>query len=76
MPEDAISHMIKDFIVHLGAAGRATSTIACYQRDLEHLAKDVCALMDTIISRHVKNETNINGSVRLGNAPYDFNNKS
>ncbi len=38
MPEDAMSHMIKDFIVYLGAAGRATSTIDCYQRDLGRLA--------------------------------------
>jgi hypothetical protein len=39
MPEDTISHMIKDFILHLLAAGRATSTIACYQHDLYHLAR-------------------------------------
>ena len=29
-----------------------------------------------LVSRHVKNETNISGSARLGNTPYDSNNKS
>lgn len=38
MQEDTMIHMIKDFIVHLSAAGRATSTIDCYQRDLYQLA--------------------------------------
>lgn len=33
-----MSHLIKDFILHLRAAGRATSTIACYQRDLFRLS--------------------------------------
>ena len=49
MPEDTMSHMIKDFIVHLGAAGRATSTIACYQRTLNTLkdcAFDSCRYSD------------------------------
>jgi len=32
MPEDTMTHMIEDFILHLLAAGRATSTIACYQQ--------------------------------------------
>ncbi len=39
MPDDTMSQMIKDFIVHLSAAGRATSTLACYQNDLDRLAR-------------------------------------
>jgi hypothetical protein len=31
--------MINDFIVHLDATGRAPSTLACYQQDLDHLAR-------------------------------------
>ncbi len=41
MPENAMTQLIKDFIVHLRAAGRATSTIACYQQDLVHLARNL-----------------------------------
>jgi len=38
MTEVTMTHMIEDFIVHLSAAGRAASTIDCYQRDLDRLA--------------------------------------
>jgi len=38
MPDQNMTQLIKDFIIHLCAAGRATSTIACCQQELDQLA--------------------------------------
>jgi integrase/recombinase XerC len=74
MPEETMSKIISDFIVHLRAAGRAASTIDCYQRDLERLAHILGNIQpkrisDTDIDRAVvKIATPTRNSVRCSSA--------
>jgi len=37
--EVSLSHAVHDFLLHLVAAGRASSTIDCYERDLRYLVQ-------------------------------------
>ncbi|MCL5063043.1 MAG: tyrosine-type recombinase/integrase [Nitrospiraceae bacterium] len=64
-------HAMQDFLIHLKAAGRSSSTISCYLHDLELLMRTIGNMrLSRITDRHLEKaviclrEFSINGAVR------------
>ncbi len=64
MQGNTMTHLIDDFVVHMRAAGRATSTIACYQQDLDHLA----GILGNISPRRISDRDMDRAVVRISTA--------
>lgn len=69
--ETDLCHALQDFLIHLKAAGRSSSTISCYLHDLELLKKTIGNMeLRHITDRHLESaiirlrDSSISGAVR------------